>query len=555
MTALARRFGPAGLTVFVALVTFCRGGHAADRPVPVLSHPAPGFLLSQVAFPALVPGLVPQGSPAPVTPPLAFPSRIDAPHRAPDPSAPPDRVLKPDDVDETLSRESEEAGEAEGLEAEAEGDLPEAIGENQIPKGEEDVPDALAERVRSWIRYFQTRGRDRFEVWLSRSGRYGEMMRGILGEYGLPGDLVYLALIESGFSPKAYSVARAAGPWQFIHGTGRKYGLRIDWWADERRDFEKSTRAAASYLKDLYGMFESWDLAAAAYNAGEGKISRAVARYKTDDFAKLIRYRYLKRETRDYVPKMFAALSIAKDPDRYGFGHVEFEEPYRFDRVRVPGGTSLEAMSRIVEVPYETLRELNPELRRVCTPPDVPEYEMRVPAGAGRMAEERHDAIRAEGRVTFLLHEVRRGESLSSLAQRYGTSVPVLQEMNGMRRTSLGRRARVVIPVTGLAEEESLPGKEISHAKLEAAMRRGGEEIPPGATIRIRRGDTLSSIARRSGVSVSELARHNGISPKSRIIAGKTLRIPPLSSSPAPGSRSNSRTAPKARPGASRSES
>ncbi|MBP2686959.1 MAG: Lytic transglycosylase catalytic, partial [Deltaproteobacteria bacterium] len=122
-------------------------------------------------------------------------------------------------------------------------------------------------------------------------------------------------------------MAKAAGPWQFISATGRRYGLRIDWWADERRDAEKSTHAAASYLRDLYGMFESWPLATAAYNAGEGKIQKAVTRYKSDDFSELIRHRYLKQETKDYVPKMLAALTIAKDPDKYGFGDVAYEAP------------------------------------------------------------------------------------------------------------------------------------------------------------------------------------------------------------------------------------
>ena len=214
------------------------------------------------------------------------------------------------------------------------------------------------------------RGRKKFELYLSRSGKYVGMMQKILVRYGLPEDLVYVALIESGFSPKAYSVAKAAGPWQFISATGRSYGLRIDWWADERRDAEKSTHAAASYLRDLYGMFESWPLATAAYNAGEGKIQRAVTRYKSDDFSELIRHGYLKQETKDYVPKMLAALTIAKDPDKYGFGDVAYEAPLDLRTVSVPGGTDLAAVARLLEVPVEAIRDWNPELRRFCTPPN-----------------------------------------------------------------------------------------------------------------------------------------------------------------------------------------
>jgi len=172
-----------------------------------------------------------------------------------------------------------------------------------VAKGRGGVFSGITSPIDKFILYFQTRGRKRFELYLSRSGKYVGMMQKILARYGLPEDLVYVAMIESGFSPKAYSVAKAAGPWQFISATGRRYGLRIDWWADERRDAEKSTHAAASYLRDLYGMFESWPLATAAYNAGEGKIQRAVARYKSDDFSELIRHGYLKQETKDYVPR------------------------------------------------------------------------------------------------------------------------------------------------------------------------------------------------------------------------------------------------------------
>ena len=237
-----------------------------------------------------------------------------------------------------------------------------------MAKGKGGVFSGITRPIEKFIRYFQTGGRKRFERYLSRSGKYVGMMQKILVRYGLPEDLVYVALIESGFSPKAYSVAKAAGPWQFISETGRRYGLRIDWWADERRDAEKSTHAAASYLRDLYGMFESWPLATAAYNAGEGKIQRAVTRYKSDDFSELIRHGYLKQETKDYVPKMLAALTIAKDPDKYGFGDVAYEAPLDLRTVSVPGGTDLAAVARLLEVPVEAIRDWNTELRRFCTP-------------------------------------------------------------------------------------------------------------------------------------------------------------------------------------------
>ncbi len=431
-----------------------------------------------------------------------------------------DVVLSPQDVEGEVTRNDEEP-EVEELDGEYFANAPE-----EIDKGKDGSYAGLTGRIEKFIRYFQNKGRARFETWLCRSGKYSDMMRGILAEYGLPGDLVYVALIESGFSPRAYSVARAAGPWQFIAGTARKYGLRVDWWTDERRDYEKSTRAAAAYLKDLYSMFESWSLATAAYNAGEGKIMRAVSRYKTEDFAKLIRYRYLSRETKDYVPKMLAALTIAKNPGKYGFENLEYDDPLVFDRVSVPGGTDLAALGRIVGVHPDSLHELNPQLRRFCTPPNDNQYVIRVPKGFGLIAAERMEEIRTDAKVTFLRHKVGRRESLASISKRYGTSVAALMEINGLRRPSLRWIRRLVIPVTGLSPESSVPGKEISPAELKLAHMRFAEGYRQGQRVRVRRGQTLSQIARRARVPVAELMRANGIRDPRRVRAGSVIRIP-----------------------------
>ncbi len=404
-------------------------------------------------------------------------------------------------------------------------------------KKDTELYNGLMGRIEMWIRYFQTRGRDKFELYLTRSGKYEDMMRGILEKYGLPGDLIYLALIESGFSPKAYSVAKAAGPWQFIAGTGRRYGLKIDWWTDERRDYEKSTHAAASYLKDLYGMFDSWPLATAAYNAGEGKITKAVARYKSDDYVELSRYRYLKRETKDYVPKMIAALTIAKDPEKFGFGGVQYEAPLEFEKVTVPGGTDMDALGRVVGVPYETVREWNPELRRFCTPPNRETYELRLPKGFGEIAQDRMEEIRANARVTFVQHTVRKGETLKSLADRYETTEPVLQELNGLRKPKIGRSARLIVPVVGLSAEEAVPGKEISAAQVETAFKRLDTVSRRSGTVKVRRGDTLRKIAKRTGVSAAALASENGIEADGKLRAGTRLRLPGTRSCPSAGGK------------------
>ena len=421
-----------------------------------------------------------------------------------------------------------------------------ATASEEVAKGKGGVFSGITNPIEKFIRYFQTGGRKRFELYLSRSGKYVGMMQKILVRYGLPEDLVYVALIESGFSPKAYSVAKAAGPWQFISETGRRYGLRIDWWADERRDAEKSTHAAASYLRDLYGMFESWPLATAAYNAGEGKIQRAVTRYKSDDFSELIRHRYLKQETKDYVPKMLAALTIAKDPEKYGFGDVAYEAPLDLRTVTVPGGTDLATVARLLDVPVETICEWNPELRRFCTPPNRERYDLRLSVDAARLAEERMEEIRTEAKVTFLQHNVRKGESLQALADRYKTTVPVLMELNGLKRNALGRNARLVIPVTGLMENESVPGTEVSPDQLTMAhMRvvegsrrariRGGRSPEPEDSVTVRKGDTMARLAKRHGVRVKSLASANGLKTTSKLKVGARLVLPPSSAGAARG--------------------
>ena len=520
-------------------------------PAEVPAAPAPEVP------PAPAPPVPAQNLPAPAAPvPAAVPSRLPAVPTvsfvAPPSEKAPDLVLSPGEVDLQVTKNLEDVPE----DGEAMGEEFFATASMEVEKGKGGAFSGITRPIDKFIHYFQTRGRERFELYLSRSGKYVGMMQKILVRYGLPEDLVYVALIESGFSPKAYSTAKASGPWQFISATGRRYGLRIDWWADERRDAEKSTHAAASYLRDLYGMFESWPLATAAYNAGEGKIQRAVTRYKSDDFSELIRHGYLKQETKDYVPKMLAALTIAKDPDKYGFGDVAYEAPLDLRTVSVPGGTDLAAVARLLEVPVEAIRDWNPELRRFCTPPNRERYDLRLSVDAARVAEERMEEIRTQAKITFLQHNVRKGETLQALADRYKTTVPVLKELNGLKQDSLGRTARLVIPVTGLMETEAVPGTEISPAHLTMAHMRveeGGRKsrvkgVPrpdPGDAVIVRKGDTLARIAKRHGVRVKELAIANGLNPTSKLKVGTHLVLPE------PAGGAESRTAQAAVPKAS----
>jgi membrane-bound lytic murein transglycosylase D len=313
-----------------------------------------------------------------------------------------------------------------------------------------DIPIVMNARVEHFIRYFQTSGKKIFSGWLARSAKYIPMMKSLLKENGLPEDLVYMALIESGFNPCAYSRKKAAGPWQFIYRTGKRYGLDVTWWVDERRDPEKSTVAAANYLKDLYDMFECWYLAAAGYNAGEYKIAKAMKRYHTEDFWELTKYRYLKRETKDYVPQLIASALIAKDPDEYGFTDIDYQDPLCFDKVKVPEVTDLGIIARACEIPLEEVRGLNPELLRNWTPPNVSDYEVRIPCGKREVFLRNFEALGPRQRFQFKTHVVNKGDTLANIAKRYRVDLEPILEINKITKTtrlSIGTNLLIPIPM------------------------------------------------------------------------------------------------------------
>ncbi len=242
------------------------------------------------------------------------------------------------------------------------------------------VPIVFNEHVEDYINLFQTRLRERFEIWLARSGQYVPMMQKIFKNEDLPEDLVFLALIESGFNPKAYSPADASGPWQFIKKTAQHYGLRVNKWIDERRDPVKSTIAAADYLKNLYGMFQSWTLSMASYNAGEGRIMRAMAASKAEDFWELKQSDHIKDETKNYVPKFMAATIIAKNPEKYGF-FIDYHAPFLYDEVEIKRQTSLKSIAKATGISLEQIKIYNPELKLGTTPPNYPGYHIKLPPG------------------------------------------------------------------------------------------------------------------------------------------------------------------------------
>ena len=319
-----------------------------------------------------------------------------------------------------------------------------------------DIPIVINGRVEQFIHYFQTRIRHKFVTWLARSEKYIPSMKSLLKEYGLPEDLVYMALIESGFDPYAYSSAKAVGQWQFIYMTGKRYGLRMNWWVDERRDPEKSTIAAAKYLKDLYEMFACWYLAAAGYNAGEYKIINAIKRYKTEDFWKLTQQRYLKRETKDYVPLMIAAALVAKDPEKYGFSDVEYQEPLRYEKVNVPELTDLSHIAKACETSLEEIKDLNPEIRRGVTPPNEIDYEIKIPFGKKDLFLENFEAIQPLERFQFKTHLVKKGETLKGIAKLYRVELEPLLEINHLTKTSaVSKGMTLLIPIS--KDEEIKP--------------------------------------------------------------------------------------------------
>ncbi len=376
------------------------------------------------------------------------------------------------------------------------------------------LPDSNA-AVDRWIDYFHTRQPARFRTYLERAGRYEGMIRGKLREAGLPEDLLYLALIESGMNPYAYSRASAVGLWQFIRGTGRRYGLEISYWVDERRDPFKATDAAIAYLSDLHDRFGSWYLAAAGYNAGEGRVSRGIRRTGSTSFWRLADARVLRRETRNYVPKMIAAATIARNLDKYGFYGVIPEPPLDFELVDVPDATSFDVLAKAAGVREEDIKALNPQFLRGATPPKRM-VQIRVPAGHAVGFASNYAQIPASDRVTWLEHVVTRGQTLSHIAARHGTSVRAIRAANGNvnpRRLRVGQR--LVIPRSGSGR--------VRTSVASAATSKTTSRTEP-RTITVRRGDSLWTLARRHNVSTSELIAMNNLT-TSVIYPGDRLTV------------------------------
>ncbi len=284
------------------------------------------------------------------------------------------------------------------------------------------------------ISLFANRIKDRFTLYLSRSGKYLEVMKDILRKKDVPEDIVFLSLIESGFNPNAYSIANAAGPWQFIASTAKRYGLEINWWKDERRDPIKSTEAAADYLKDLHGMFGSWNLAMAAYNAGEGKIMRAMKKSNADSYWDLLETKHIRTETKEYVPRFIAASMIAANPAEFGFKEIDYNAPLSYDEVELEYPIDLAVAAECAGTTVEEIKKLNPELRRWCTPPDADKYIIKVPEGTGDLFVEKLSAMTEEERFTIDRYTVQKGDTFKSIAAKKGVPVDAILSLNSMEK-------------------------------------------------------------------------------------------------------------------------
>ena len=395
-----------------------------------------------------------------------------------------------------------------------------------------DLPVTRNDRVEKWIRFLSNGNADKTRLWLERSGRYEPMIRSQLRERGMPEDLVYLAFIESGLSPRAYSRAAASGIWQFIEETGKNYGLEVNSYVDERRDPLDATRAALDYLQDLHNQFGSWYLAAAAYNSGENRVARilrqhAGGRKGSDDLFWRIA-QYLPEETRNYVPLMLAAGHISKSPAQYGFKNIDYHTPIEFDTAWVSTQTSLELIARAAGVDKEAVRELNPHLVRGVTPPGRA-YPVRIPPDtrftfAHNFPALLRQELQAEktrvavAKLESRRHTIRRGETLGKIAQRYDVSVASLVSANNgisARRLQPGK----VITIPGRSTRTAVVTK--TSAKTTVASTASSAR----RVHRVRRGENLSTIANRYDTSVKRIQSLNGLGRRSRIYPGQKLRV------------------------------
>ena len=426
-----------------------------------------------------------------------------------------------------------------------------------------EVPMTSNRLVNQSISYLQDGEDGHVDRWLRRVQVYGPMIDHILAEEGVPEELKYLAMAESGLNPRARSWAGAVGMWQFMPSTGRRYGLSVNAWVDERRDPEKATRAAARHLRDLYERFDGWHLAMAAFNCGAGCVRRAVRRADAEDPTYWDAYDYLPRETRGYVPMFIAAAYIMQNPDAYGFEPATPTSAFAYDYVAVHGSMlSLTTLAQLADTKPDVLRSLNPELRRGRVPPSRDRYQLRIPLGTYPRFVWNYADLPDRQKQPASTYAVRAGDTLSEIAERFGTSTGVLQRLNDLNGTLIRQGQRLVIPVrdyegaltteaqenqpmrvqygtsppvrpldpidtatsTQTAEADGSAGSSQTLASTSSTGSESTSSDEVSSVYRVQRGDTLGGIAQRFGVSVQQLRSWNDLN-GSRIYPGQRLQI------------------------------
>jgi membrane-bound lytic murein transglycosylase D len=397
--------------------------------------------------------------------------------------------------------------------------------------------------VQKWVHYFQNKGQKYMRLYLSRSTRYLPMMKNVLRENGLPEELVYVSLIESGFSPQAHSRSNAVGYWQFMRATGRRYGLHVDGFIDERRDPVLATRAAAEYFKELYSLFGSWHLALAAYNAGENRVKRAVMKNYTRDFWELMkRRRSLAAETKQYVPKFIAATMIAKNPEKYGFTGLEFDDPLSYDTVTLTNAISITKLAQNLNVDADELKLLNPKFRGDFVPLSRnDETVVRIPVGKGTdapaavsMSASKEPKIVQTEDYYYRVHQ---GDNLSMIAKHHHTTVSRLRRMNNLsNRVLLRVGMHLRVPDAGgegyhyATESDEAAAKKRNGASIASAVATTNESESDSNGVKedyhvVRRGENLSTISKHYKVPVDDLLKMNNITKKTVIRAGQKIRV------------------------------
>jgi LysM repeat protein len=365
--------------------------------------------------------------------------------------------------------------------------------------------------IQQYINYYRGRGRTTMEVGLYRSGMFMLMARRIFKEEGIPENVAWLGQVESAWKPSAMSHMAASGLWQFIPGTGARYGLRRTAHVDERNSFDEATRASARYLKFLYNRYGNWELAIAGYNCGEGNVDRAIRRAGVSNFWSA--YPFLPQETRNYVPNILATILIANNPNQYGFGHIRPAAPLRYDRIRIPASTNLSLIAQAADTTVPYLRYLNPHLRSNTTPPEP--YVVNVPPGKANEVVALFRRLPASKINNTNLANSASGETWQNISNRTGVSVADLMAANpGMAAP----RGKVFVPVAGNNVQATNYARPTNTGSAIAA---NGVKI-----VKAKSGDTVQKVAERYSANATEVAKFNGLLPNSVLGAGREIKLP-----------------------------